>query len=82
MYVECAFVDGSASTLFFISYKWSAVACAGSLHNFLCSQRSPVCPDGYKWIPETGNSCFKITDAGPLASQFMYNGINYTIADE
>ncbi len=47
-----------------LDYKWEATSCATDTVEYICALKAPSCPAGYKWIPESGNNCFKPSIAG------------------
>jgi len=54
-------------------YKWISVPCINYVADYICTLRSPKCPDGYTWLAQFGAACFKVTPSGP----FEKDGVNY-----
>ena len=45
------------------SYKWRSASCTAPNMASICTVRKPYCPLGYEWIPNAGQSCFKVVEA-------------------
>jgi len=57
-------------------YRWQAVSCLGHFADYVCTLRSPKCPEGYKWLSQFDSSCFKITSTGPYQpAEIKYSSV-------
>ena len=67
---DCVIADSTNS-----SFNQKTVSCS-SQASYLCEAWRPPCPDGYTWVPRSGNaSCFRVRSGGYQSASLYWHSI-------